>query len=74
MSVEWEQRGANVTETGETVEATAFRIAFNEATAHLYERAEMLVTRSEGGLANRVNPEILICAHLFAAMQNGIRQ
>lgn len=56
------------------VEAVAFRIAFGEATAHLYERGEMLVTRSEGGLANRVNPEILIGANLFVATQNGIRQ
>jgi len=38
MSVEWEQRGANVTETGETVEATAFRIAFGEATAEKCSR------------------------------------
>jgi hypothetical protein len=44
-----------VTETGEAVEAMAFRIAFNEATANLYDRAEMILTRSEGGLA--VRPE-----------------
>jgi Ca2+-binding RTX toxin-like protein len=44
-----------VTEDGETVEAVAFRIAFSEAAAHLYERGEMLVTRCEGGLA--VRPE-----------------
>ena len=31
MSVEWELRGGNVTETGETVEAVSFRIAFTEA-------------------------------------------
>lgn len=35
MSVEWEQRGGNVTETGETVEAEAFRIAFCEAIGRL---------------------------------------
>lgn len=38
------------------VTAQAWSIRYSEATAHLYEEAEMLVTRIEGGLA--VQPEV----------------
>ena len=38
------------------VTAQAWAIHYSEATAHLYEEAEMLVTRAEGGLA--MQPEV----------------
>lgn len=38
------------------VTAQAWSIRYSEATAHLYEEAEMLITRTEGGLA--LKPEV----------------